>query len=47
MITQYRINEVSEDMVKNHRKLNRLSSITSYIRDVFIKNVSEVCKDQL
>ena len=26
MITQYRINEVSEDMVKNHRKLNRLSS---------------------
>lgn len=38
MITQYRINEVSEDMVKNHRKLNRLSSITSYIRDNYQKN---------
>ena len=40
MITQYRINEVSEDMVKNHRKLNRLSSITSYIRDNYQKELS-------
>lgn len=40
MITQYRINEVSEDMVKSHRKLNRLSSITSYIRDNYQKELS-------
>lgn len=40
MITQYRISEVSEGMIKNHRKLNRLSSITSYIRENYQKELS-------
>ena len=35
------LNEVSEDMVKKYTgKLNRLSSITSYIRDNYQKELS-------
>lgn len=40
LVTTYRVTEVDEDMVKNHKKLNRLSMITSYIRDNYKEELS-------
>lgn len=40
MVTKYQVTEVSEDMIRAHKKLNRLSTITSYIRDNYQKDLS-------
>lgn len=40
MVTQYRVTEVSADMVRNHKKMNRLSTITSYVKENYQKELS-------
>ncbi len=40
MVTEYRELEVSEDMVKRNRKLNRLSMITAYIKENYTSDIS-------
>lgn len=40
LVTAYRETEVDEIRMKNHKKLNRLSIITSYIRDNYKKELS-------
>lgn len=40
MVTEYRELNVTPDMLKKNKKLNRLSSITSYIRDHYTEDLS-------
>lgn len=40
MVTKYREIEVDGDTIRNHKKMNRLSTITSYIRDNYQKDLS-------
>lgn len=40
LVTVYRENEVDEDQIYNHKKMNRLSLITSYIREHYQSELS-------
>ena len=40
LVTKYRETEVSEDMLKHNRKLNRLSAITNYIKENYKSDLS-------
>lgn len=40
MVTEYRELEVSEDMLKRNRKLDRLSMITTYIKENYTSEIS-------
>ena len=40
LITEYRVREVSPELVKNYRKLNRLSDITDYIKENYATELS-------
>ncbi|PWJ50565.1 AraC family transcriptional regulator [Faecalicatena contorta] len=40
MVTKYRETEVSQDMLRKNRKLNRLSVITSYVKEHYTEELS-------
>lgn len=40
LVSKYRETEVSQDQIRYHKKLTRLSTITSYIRDNYTKELS-------
>lgn len=40
LVTKYRITDISEEMIRYNKKLNRLSTITAYIRENYQKDLS-------
>ena len=40
LITEYKVQEVSPELVRNYRKLNRLSDITDYIKENYATELS-------
>ncbi len=40
LVTKYRVKEVTHEMVRSYRRLNRLSEITAYLEDNYQKDMS-------